>query len=448
MWRSGLDGDKWDANAYRGCSVLHPCIDYEFPFDCVREMSLPGQGSRVGTLGRNNAMFRMLFGMAGIDTETRMLNMSDTVKVFYCRICSVGNGNHYWKVEHSYLTISKPAFVTHSISCSCLSSGKSMNHSWTDIVKMKYESRYIAGCAIALFIGRKSNYFPKGIVEVVSTVDSNCDGVKLFYHKSSEGEEDQVLFVKTTRGSGGFHISNPLDANSKLQNKMCLKCKFKNSNQNGFRMMFGLDCKRHVLCENCVFEYFTSRINGVESISSKNKTNYCYGCNSSMRQVIHVSLGRLMEIRAPWAVGFMGKKPVFCHPFMAALNSFFQFYLAWTIDAVEECGIYLQDAREGITIERMKLHGVEDGEERKLIKKGIALLQIVRNNWELVSIWLSFRKTTYSFLTERNIPYPKEFLSQDASYYASMLPRRDFDVLRTRAICVQWNCEEHFGIGN
>lgn len=449
MWRRiYLEDSEWNAGVYRTCRISHECIDEEYPFECVREMILPGHGCRVGTLGRNNALFRMVYGMKGIDINVNIVNMSASVKMFRCPSCTDSGCFHAWRVEHSYHSISKPAFVTKTMNCLCLSNGRSFNRSWKDIIVTKYETRYIAGCAIAWFIGHKTNYFPKGILEEINSVDSKLDGVKLFYHNSHVGNVEQVLFVQLRHESGGFYITNPLDMSSRLQSKLCFVCKFKNTNQSGSRMMFGLDCGRHALCEKCVFAYFVRKDSDMVSIHSDNKVDWCSHCNVEMNRVIHVSVGSLKELRAPWPIGFLGRKPVFSRSFMTAVYPFFKMHLEWVLSAVTECEKYLDAAKELLVVQ----HGRRDHEdalspsEVTHVQKGIDLLIIACDQWELASVWLKFRRGAYAFLMEADTPYPMEFLNQDDEFYMSLLSRKDYELLRNRAICTQWNCYEHFSI--
>jgi hypothetical protein len=444
MWsRIDLEYDNWDAGAYRLCRVSHPCIDDEYPFECAREMILPGNGTRVGTLGRNNAMFKMVYGMAGIDRNTNLVSMSASVKVFRCLNCS-GNGSfHAWRTEHSYHSLSKPAFVTKSIDCKCLLDIRRLKSSWKDIVQTKYETRFIAGCAVAWFLGHKTNYFPKGVVEEINQAEPAADGVKLFYHNTHDGNQEQVLFVRLELKHGGFFISDPLTADSRLQSKLCATCKFKNTNRSGTRMMFGLDCGRHALCEKCVFSYFGTRDNDMVSIDSDNKVNMCLKCNVEMNQVLHVSLGKLTELRAPWAIGFLGRKAVFSRSFMTSAYPFFKRYLEWVLSAVIECEKYLDAARESLVVQNGRLEHPSCEAEAKHIEKGIALLRAACDQWELADIWLRFRRSTYEFLVVPDSPYPFEFMNQDDEFYMSLLSRKEYDLLRNRAICTQWNYYAH-----
>ena len=433
---------------YRECGITSCLISKEYPFECLQEMSFPGHGCQVGSLGRNYSVVRLMYGAAGQEAGDVIVNASANVKIFKCIIGSESNHNHgYWRVEHSYGSISKPGFVTSTFNCECLKSSANFNISWKDVVGMKYETLHMGGCAVAWFFGRCLNYWPLSVV--AEPVVIHTDGiVRLNYHKCSEDGPKQTLELRLLYEDGGWHISDPLVYNSPIQMKSCRKCLFSNANLGGYRMMFGLDCKKHALCEKCIFRYFAAKGRTLGDYETEHDPAFCESCNVCMRQVVHVAFDSVSQLRAPWPIAFFGQKAIFNEPFFKCMTPFFKCHLEWIMDAT------IQAREEILTLKRVIAREelfVEDEEEKSQVSvfllqekvKLIAEWQEALDAWNLVLIWLEFRVEHYRFLVEFDTPFSKAFLDQDADYFVRHLNRRKFNMLKNRAVCLTEVAKSH-----
>lgn len=440
----GFSIDHWNPQRYNVCTVTDECIDYDFPYECVRELSLAGFGCRVGHIARNYNMFKLIYGIAGIEARHSMMNISPEMKVFSCPQCDSPYGSSPWVVDHIYSSISKPAFVTQSIGCNCLRYGAVYDRSWKETIGLKYESMYLVGCAVAMFFGRRINYFPKGI-ETVCDSEGGNGVVELTYHKSIPDGNEQVLRLEVCNRNGGFYIQkDPLEWKSRIQFRSCVVCRFRNGDLNGCRMIFGLDCGRHGVCEKCVFGLLAS----VNPIVPGFQNGWCGVCCSGMDRKVHVELGSVKCFRAPVPCGFFGKKPVFSPILYAQLGPMYQHHIEWAVTGRKEAGDALASCRDQLENEKASLVALGSNTNSSStsvdsVNKCIRLLEASCEKWERVVTWLDSRVEYFNFALDIDIPYPKSFLAQDMALINRKLEKREYELLRNKAICSHWNAETH-----
>lgn len=418
-----------------GCAVNSHLVDLEYPFECARDLMFPGNGCRVGSLGTNFQVYKMVSGAAGREPRDPLISMSSTLKSFKC--CTDNSMSHgTWTVEHMHGSFLKPAYVTGVFHCDgCFKFGVNFGVSWRQVLETKYESQYLAGCAVAYFISRKTNYMPK----VIIAADSHLavGRVRLFYHKAIESTEEQTLDLSLDFRDGGWHIRDPLKRNCFPQVKACLQCKFTNANSDGSRMMFGLDCKKHALCEKCVFSYYakyTTIGDGGADVNGRE----CDVCKQKLQQALHVSLAGVGMLRAPWPVGFIGKKAVFSTALFDNLCPFYERSVKWAVDAMEEAeneSRGADTALEGLVEDRREEdeNTSEDLSRRRL--EAIRSWKAALEAWQQVMMWLNSKKEHYAFLLEFDVPFSKHFLDKDAYYFIIQMDKKSFDRLRQKAEC-------------
>lgn len=436
---AGFPYDLWNPRAFNTCTITDGCIGFDFPYECSRELSLAGYGCRVGHIARNYIMFKMTYGMAGIEALNGITNVSQDTKVFTCPLCENPYGSSPWVVEHIYSSISKPAFVSQSMSCNCLRPGIVYERSWKETIGLKYESAYLAGCAVAFFIGRRTNYFPKDI-------DIDDSGVELTYHKDREDAPEQILRLELSDRDGGFYIEvDPLNWKSRIQCRGCAACGFRNMNMHGSRMMFGLDCNRHAACEKCVFVLLTSRNPMIPGF----RRGWCSLCSVNMSDCkLHVEIGNVKCLRAPVAYGYLGEKAVLCPILYYQLEPIYREDIEWAVAGRKESSDSLLSCQNRLAGEKAKLTdaGSNFGASHRSvdsINKGIRLLEAACLRWEAVLSWLGSREDQFRFAIGTDIPFPRNLLDQDRIGINRNLEKSVFDMLRNKAICSHWNAEEH-----
>ena len=76
--------------------------------------------------------------------------------------------------------------------------------------------------------------------------------------------------------------------------------------------------------------------------------------------------------------------------------------------------------------------------------EAIGLWKKAKQAWELVLMWLEFRKEHFAFLIDFDIPFPKKFLDKDACYFICRLDRNSFDCVRLKAVCASDSAAEMF----
>ena len=339
---------------------------------------------------------------------------------------------------HYYNSESEPGIVTGMYECECLRDQANLNASWKDIVQTKYESEDIAACSVAFYFGRHLNYFPLDIWKKKSGIGKST--MCILYHKAKRNGDLQEVDLDLNFSNGGWHINDPLNTKSCVQAKRCDMCLFTNSNRGGYRMMFGLDCSKHCVCELCVYRFFVEKGTPLGNHGTIREPWECGTCGSAMERVVHISIGEEgLVLRAPWPRKYIGQKPIFNKHFANAIGPFYKTHLRWVLNGIIT-------AKEEISMCNEVISGIDeqmsDIEQRDTPFEGtmVSYLNEKQRNWKkaldewnLVMFWLDYRREHYDFLLTHDDPFPKTFLCHDATYYCEVLDRRGFEVLKKKA---------------
>ena len=435
---------EWD---YYVACVDDDGIDDTFPYECAREFALPGPGFEAGYANTNERVLKLMYGAKGTDVDRVCRSHRHASREFFCPYQEWVSPSHsYWEIDHYHCDhYSKPGFVTRTFTCNCLRDEKYVESCWTDLMEVKYETKYLAGAAVAWFFVRKLNYFPKAMWD--TEVGPDYGTVVLSYHSSSSEDIDQNLVLHVKYKEGGWHISNPLAKTAKKCKRSCCCCTHSNCFDE-YRVMFGLDCGSHYVCEFCVFDFFTSYPQWKANDENKGgievrHPSTCNACaKDKMKRVVHmIGFDSVKVLRAPRPCGYIGRKPIFNRAFFRTANEFFERQLKWVTDSIYEAEREVTELRKLVCITSDFKEDLEDDEENYYDRRCIES-DMAHKAWGKVLDWLNYRDEHYMFLMKADVPFPKEFLNLDEEYYATNLCYRNFLQLKNEAKCLTSNAKE------
>ena len=203
-------------------------------------------------------------------------------------------------------------------------------------------------------------------------------------------------------------------------------------------MMFGLDCGRHFVCEQCIFGFVAILVKRtpVESGEEMQVPHFCIHCRKETRGVVGVSFKGVTEMPKPRPVGYFGIKAVFSPEFWSNMAPFFKIHIEWILLAFGEATRMIAMGNEVLreaqrTLNAEGIDGVPN-DTYSLVSKSEKWSQVVRDQQGIVA-FLVPKKPYIIWLIEWDRPYPKKFLEHDAPFYEAHLGRKCYEVLKRRA---------------
>lgn len=449
---------------YFDCDIESGCISREFPWECLREFRFPGTGCQVSNRKVNQFVASFLYGACGkvinpcldtalVEEATDVVPLTQTFK---CELLLDNDGGHgVWKVEYNYQDSTLPGIVLSSPKCGCFLFGDvDPNLTWSNIMRLKFESPFTAACRIGFFFLRRLNYMPIDITcgdrewesteyssELFQGFSGPIDGeraiVVLHYHKRKGEELRQLLKVRMVKRNGGWYTEDPVRKDSRLQKKKCFRCNYHNGSGDEYRLMFGLDCGRHTVCEECVFIHFGGKKSSVECQYSFNRVNYCNVCQCDTRSIVTVALQGLSEMKCPVPIGYIGMKPVFNPYFLKEFGEFYKLHIEWMVlanaKAISDyngCVERIEESMRQLKASRNNCAGVDDWYR---ITQRVHQERNAKSLFRQVQLFTEYKRYVVEWLLKCDGDYPVQFLQQDRCYYENKLNRNHFKVAKRRA---------------
>ena len=418
---------------------------HNYPYELARELHYPGRGCVLGSSHRNRFMLNFTNSCCGIvgngsSVHCPVIQPDEFTDIFRCRMNTDYEKSHgVFKIKYPTGKISGCSGIgTHCMKCDCLS-GQLLETKadWESIMSLKYEDKYAAACRVGGFFGQKLVYYPLWIQfdengeDGVNRPDSEVV-VSIFYHMIDQSVHVHqcVKFLITKKGCG-WSIKDPLNRNSRLQSKACKECNHSNVKLGQrFRMMFGLDCGKHCLCELCVYAFFTAKQIKSASTPDTCMERYCWECCmvggvSPLANTVTVSFDGCSKMRAPQPVGYFGLKAVVSRPMMEGYLSFYLDHIHFAVCAQNAVECELRKLKQELAKIVYRIGGQRDG--HYLGDIATQHEDSIRNHDNLRQ-WLSDREPVFGWAKQNDARYPKVFLEMDRGYYSVHLNKSEFYV--------------------
>ena len=429
------------ADTHESSYVDDEMTGQDYPYELARELHYPGRGCVLSDYLRNRFMLWFTNTACGIVRHSPVIEPDCYTDIFRCRMESNNEKSHgVFKIKFPTNKNDDCSGIgIHSMKCDCLSEKRNESKAdWESLMSIKYENVYVAACRVGGFFGQKLVYYPLKI----RFNEDRQDGVliSLLYHSqrnhvNRRGEpvrDYQSLEFLAIKEGGGWHVKDPLLRDSRLQNKACKSCNHINNKPGQrFRMMFGLDCSKHSVCEMCVYYFFTCKANRDVSVSDSSFDKYCIECGTDepMADTVSVSFEGCSKMRTPRPVGHFGMKPVIAK---SMLDSYYAFYMEHIHFAV--C------AHKGI---RDRIHNLMHEKAHVCYRmdylNGPGPFGYTRDfntqfdesilNHEKAWEWLNDRLHLFSWANRSDTRYPKVFLEMDSGYYCVHLNKNEFNIM-------------------
>jgi hypothetical protein len=448
------DGEVWLNEPEVSAAYIHAGISTNeardgLALEVLRERSHLPVGSDFANVSTLRKAILWPYHASGFDVDSIGLRAPSTFdyKRYFCP--NVNDTSHgVMKVFILTDTFQHTGFVKQRLLCNCkcqgLPSSTMLVNPFFNALETKYETLRLLGTAVAYALLLCSYNMPLDIVTRPGFSEGTdaIHEVLIRYHaQENYGPHQYLQLTAYGNADGSYSVRNPIPSASRLQQKSCVMCRSTGTQR---KLMFGLSC-RHSVCDGCLPQFFGYLNETKISCGPVNEPFTCPCCEETLLPTLQTPFHDLPILRAPLPIYRQGLKTIYTEPTKDSMYTTFYNEISWHLHATNSTQIMLDELKpirfrvHAQALER-DLRNPLSHDQRTLLMCRLRLVDHCHEAWTDIETFLHEKRAFLGWCYSWDVPFPKQLLNGDATYFKQVLERDAYLEMKRYALTKHHMC--------